>query len=216
MNKYLVFSFLIGFTPFSCFYSAQAMEEGPEKVSVSGIIPKQEQDPIVFSPPKYVVSPAEDAPQLSIAELRDQYPIHDMIHYGNLDSKLYASQTHGKDFRYNSFEEISDAVEKLKSIAHNSSGFRRPCEVNPLPHLFRAAISLVEGSHGLRQNRKYGAELMQWYLYETDFFIAHHSATILRKLSEENYSVENFLRDYRTVDKSKKGSSKRKFFNFYL
>lgn len=195
MKKYLVFAFLLGLTPFSFLNPIKAMEVDPEE---------EHHLNSVFTQPTYVVSLEEGAHRLSIADLRDQYPIDDMIHFGDLDSILYGSLKSGKYFIYNSFEEVEDAIEKLKLLAHTDSSHRLPCEERPLPHLFLAATNLLEGTHGMPQNRMYGAELMQWYLYETELDFARYYATILRQLSKENYSVENFLKDRKKIIKEQR------------
>ncbi len=198
MKKWLVLAFLIGFTPLSSFYSAQAMEESEDdsncvfkKRKLDENLKNNREDETLL---KYVVSPEEDAPPLSIAELRGQFPIDDTTHYGDLDSQLYASLEDGKRFSYNSSEKVADAVTKLELLARNPRGVYFRCEVNPLPHLFLAATSFIEGTNGVSQDRQYGAKIMKNYILITNPKKYSKISINLRKLKKDtNFTIHDFI-----------------------
>jgi hypothetical protein len=185
MKKYLLFSFLMGFIPFSFFNPVKAMEkmEIDQEEAPSNPVSRQQQY-------VYVVSPEEGAELLSNNDLRKNHPMHDVI-FGDLDAELYRSEKTSEELIYNSC--CKKALEKLRQLA----GDQLKVERDACSHLFLAAFSFLEGTNGVEQDREYGAGLMTSYIEKRKIPFREILRDSLRKLSEDQtYPVSSFIEEF--------------------
>ncbi len=157
----------------------------------------------------YLVSP--EGEEISNYHLRAKHPINDVIHYGDLEEKLYMGDRYCEEIKYNfsNIEEIKDVLEKLKLIAKKSQLFHTKVEEDALRHIFVAGISFLKGENGLPKDYSQGKDLLRFYFEERYLPELHRFKEFMGELEKPSYDPNTFIEKIKKIAQKKTQEPKK-------